>query len=69
MIQKSELIRIADAIRVYNEAAHTTPGVAPFKPEHLTALSHVFATLNPRFNRDHWRSYVLGVCGPNGGRR
>jgi hypothetical protein len=67
---KKHFIALADMIRDtkkrYENGAVTA---VPFTQEQICDLADFCESQNPNFNRDLWRSYIAGKCGPNGGAR
>ena len=67
---KKDFIKLADAIRDYNEASMRAEFYEhPFDDHQLDCLAEFCAEINPRFDRSRWLGYIEGTNGPSGGQR
>jgi len=63
MMAKKDYILVANVLRRLFALKETfTTG------DILDALADAFRQINPRFNRELWLDYILGKCGPSGGK-
>lgn len=58
MMSKKDFIRLADYLRPVRDSIST---------EVMSAIESFCREQNPKFNKERWRSYLAGLCGPNGG--
>lgn len=68
MITKKNIIKIADAIKdltVWEDS--TGEKVVSFEAV-VAKFSELIEAQNPEFMADRFEDYILGKCGPNGGK-
>ena len=54
-------------IREHNRIGKKNADVTPFSPDQIEALGDFCKARNSNFNRERWRGYIAGECGPGGG--
>jgi len=62
---KKDFILLADHIR---DAASGTRSEEAFTDIQISYLAKFCKQINPRFKENRWIAYILGKCGPNGGK-
>jgi hypothetical protein len=68
-VTKKHFIALADAIREHNELQRGTSNPIVFGAFHINTLATFCQQENANFNRERWKRYIAGECGPNGGAR
>lgn len=66
-MSKKHFIALADALKVIRPSADNIDRVVQWEKT-VTAIADVCESENHAFNRVRWVNYILGKCGPNGGR-
>lgn len=62
---KRHFIQLADVIRAHNQNIHERE---PFTPRQIDLLAKFCHRQNNSFKRVLWLDYIMGSCGPNGGK-
>ena len=67
-MSKGDFIALADALRSERPGINWSPNKHVQWNLDVKAIANVCAASNVAFKRDRWLSYVMGECGPNGGK-